>query len=310
MFRLVRLLRKLRPDVIHFQQAPIPLVDRWYLDALKRVAPLVSTVHNTTPFHGEASKLQRWGFSSFLSRFDHLFVHTEYSRRQLQEALGIPNERVSVLPGGLYNHYEGVNEQKPAQAAVHNTGDDQIILFFGNISHYKGLDTLIRAFAQLPGERLARSRLLVAGNPRIPMEPIKALAHEAGVGERIIWDLRFIPEDEVHTVFEGASVVALPYRHIDRSGVLTTALSYGKPVVATRVGGFAETLQDGVHGFLVEPDDPSAMAARLEEVLSDPNRARAMSEAVLRLAKGWHSWDTVARDTIQVYQSLCDRRPR
>jgi len=302
MFRLLRFLKRLRPDVIHFQQAPIPFVDRWFLGGLGRIAPLVLTVHNTTPFHGEASRLQRWGFGSFVSRFDHLIVHTQYSRRQLIEGLGIPGDRLSVLPHPLLDHHESKCAPESRRPGVPQAEDEQIVLFFGNVSHYKGLDILIRAFGRLPHERLRRTRLLVSGNPHIPMGPIMALAQEVGIEDRVEWDLRFIPDEQIHSVFARATVLALPYRHIDGSGVLAMALSHGKPMVATRIGGFAEILEDGVHGYLVEPEDPSAMAARLEDVLSDSNRARAMSDAVRRLAEGWRSWDAVAEETIRIYQ--------
>ena len=310
MFRVLRLLRVLQPDMIHYQQAPIPFIDRWFLGAFKRIAPVVSTVHNSTAFHGDASWLQRWGFGSMLRRFDHLMVHTEYSRQLLIEGLGIPSYRVSVLPGGLYDHYESAAEREPTCLAPEETETEQIILYFGNISYYKGLDILIRAFGQLPKARLSQARLLVVGNPRMPMEPIRTLAKEVGIEDRVTWDLRFIPEEEVHSVFSRATVVALPYRQIDRSGVLTTALSYGKPIIATRVGGFAEMLQDGVHGYLVDPGDPSEMAARMEDLLSDASRARAMGDAVRQLAKGWRSWDNVAQDLVQIYQELNHRRQR
>jgi len=307
MFRLPGFLRTLKPNIIHFQQAPIPCVDRWFLGSLRRIAPLVSTVHNTTPFHGEASRLQRWGFGSFLSQFDHLIVHTEYSRRQLIEGLGIASDRLSVLPIGLYGHYEGVARKEPTQLTIRETDGEQVVLFFGNISHYKGLDVLIHALAQLPKECLRNTRLLVAGNPQIPIEPIKVLAKEAGIEDNVEWDLRFIPEEQVHSVFERATVLALPYRHIDGSGVLATALRYGKPIVASHIGGFAELLEDGVHGYLVEPENPSALAAGLENILSNASRAQAMSGAVRKLAQGWCSWDAIAEQTIGIYQDLSNR---
>ena len=103
-------------------------------------------------------------------------------------------------------------------------------------------------------------------------------------------------------------VLSLPYRHIDGSGVLSTALQYGIPIVASRIGGFAEMLEDGVHGHLVEPENPSALAEGLEAILSDPIKARDMGEAVRGLAQKWVSWDDVAEQTVLIYQRLQDQR--
>ena len=303
MFRLPTLLKSLEPNVIHYQQAPIPLVDRWFLGGMRRIAPLVSTVHNTEPFHGDASRLQRWGFSAFLSRFDQLIVHTQYSLQQL-ERLGISADRISVIRGGLFDHYANLAEPGPTGVSEHQKNSEQNVLFFGNLSHYKGLDILIRAFAQLPEERLSKTRLMICGNPQMPMEPIQALAQELRVQDRIVWDLRFVPEEQIHGIFTRAAVLALPYRHIDDSGLLAMVARYGIPIVASRIGGFAELLEDGVHGHLVEPENPSALATGLENILSDANRARAMGDAVRNLADGWRSWDVVAQETIRIYEDL------
>lgn len=302
MLTLRSFLETLEPDVIHFQQAPLPLVDRWFLKGLRSVAPVVSTVHNTTPFHGE-HPLRQTGFLPFLSEFDHLIVHTEYSREHLLKELGDAAPPITVIPGGMYDHYEHLADHETQDAVA---PEERNILFFGNISHYKGLDILIRAFSELPPEQMRLSRLLVCGNPQIDIAPIKALATELGVQSHIDWDLRFIPEKEVHSIFERSTVIALPYRHIDRSGVFATVVKYGLPIVASRIGGFPEMIQDGVHGYLVEPENPAALAAGLAAVIADPKRSRKMGEAVKALADDWPLWESIAERTLRLYKGLRD----
>ena len=293
-------LKTLEPDVIHFQQAPLPLVDRWFIRRLRKIAPVVSTVHNTTPFHGE-HRIREMGFFPFLSEFDHLIVHTEYSREHLLRVLGDSAPPITVIPGGMYDHYENLADPETVEAVA---PEEQNILFFGNISHYKGLDVLIRAFAELPSEQVQRSRLLIYGNPQIDMAPVEALATELGIQSRIDWNLRFIPEQEIHGIFQRSTVIALPYRHIDRSGVFATVVKYGLPVVASRIGAFPEMIQDGVHGYLVEPEDPSALAAGLSLVLADPGSRHKMGSRVRALADDWPSWESIAERTVGLYESL------
>jgi len=301
MVRVGGLLRRVQPDVIHFQQAPVPWVDGWFLESLKRVAPVVSTVHNTTPFHGDAPWIQRRGFRFLIRRFDHVIVHTNYSRRCLVGELGVPDERISEVRGGVYDFYQRI-PGTPERSHVKPSED--VVLFFGNLSYYKGPDLMLEAFARLPASRRDRTRLLMAGNPKMPAKTLKQLASDLGIADRVEWDLRFIPDDEVDAIFSRATVVALPYRHIERSGVLTTALSYGKPIVANRIGGFAEMLEDGVQGFLVDPKNPSEMAARLDDVLADTDRARQMGKAALELARNWCSWDETAGQMVDIYSRV------
>ena len=311
MLRLVRLARKLRPDVIHFQWSQIPSIDRWFLPRLKRIAPLVHTVHNSTPLHGERPRfhrLQLQGYSAFLHRFDHLIAHTNYTRDTLVATAGIPADRISVIPHGLLDYYLRMDGATGSTSRYMIGEDEQVVLFFGGISHYKGLDVLVEAFGRLPRSTLVKTRLLIVGRPAIPIDPIRRTATALGVADRIIWDLRFVAEEEIDAVFSAATLVAMPYRHSDQSGVLMTAVSYGKPIVASRIGGFVELIEDGVHGRLVEPENPAALAAALADILEKRELAQKMEGAVRQLAIQWPSWDIIARETIRVYQDLKDHR--
>jgi glycosyltransferase involved in cell wall biosynthesis len=135
------------------------------------------------------------------------------------------------------------------------------------------------------------------------VESFKATAKKRGIDERITWDLRYIPDDEIATLFEAADVVAFPYREIDQSGALMTALQFGTPIVATRVGGFPEVLDDGTHGYLVDRDDNTGFSAALENLLRNPQRAKEMGAAVRSLAETTYSWEQIATRTIEVYEA-------
>lgn len=143
---------------------------------------------------------------------------------------------------------------------------------------------------------------MVAGYPAVSPESYRDLARELGIDEAVSWDLRFIPEREVAPILRRAAVIALPYTDVDQSAVLLTALAFGKPIVASRLGGFPETIEDGVHGFLVEPGDPQALADALERILVDRARAQEMSAAVERLARTTLSWPEIGKATMAVYQ--------
>jgi len=225
-------------------------------------------------------------------------VHSQFSKTRAIENGWVGKDRLHVIPHGVLDYYTKFPRDNPPAAEAGHT-----VLFFGAIEHYKGLDLLVRAFAKLPLHILSVSTLMVIGKPGIRMEPIRRLAASLGVGHRIVWKLRFVEEWEVASAFNSATVIALPYRDIDQSGVLMTALAFDKPVVATAIGAIPETIQNGVHGYLVPPNDVEALAAALERILRDPQIRASMEEAV-RLRHRDLCWDNIARRTNEIYSAV------
>ena len=113
------------------------------------------------------------------------------------------------------------------------------MLFFGLLRPDKGLDVLIEALPALVA-RVPGARLEVVGSPRMPIEPLQARARALGVADRITWDLRFVSDAEAAAAFARATVICLPYREIENSGVLAEALRHGVVPVTTAVGGLPE----------------------------------------------------------------------
>jgi glycosyltransferase involved in cell wall biosynthesis len=299
MLRLRGVLEAARPDVIHFQWAPLPVVDRRLMRLFRRIAPCVLTVHDTTPFNGSPnSSLQQLGARAVFEAFDHLVVHTEQGRQALRRR-GIADEKLSVIPHGVI---------ALGEAAAKPAGAERTILLFGKIKPYKGTDLLVEAFARLPEARRRTTRLKIIGEPFIDLEPLKARAAALGVGARIDWDPRYVGDAEIGAILADADLLVFPYREIDASGVLMGAFPYGKPIVASAIGAFRELLRDGEHGRLVPQEDAGALAAAIEDVLADPVRAAAMGARVRALADGIPGWDEIARRTIALYRRLGARR--
>jgi glycosyltransferase involved in cell wall biosynthesis len=269
----------------------------------------VLTVHDTEPFHGAASsRLQYVGFISALKEFDHYIVHTQYSKEALVRGFGLSEEHISVIPHGVFAYYRELISDTEKTWRHHQYEGKKKVLFLGVLKPYKGVDILLQAFARLP-EQVAKDAILqIVGYPKMPTDPLKALARELGVEGRVFWDLRFVDEAEVAAYFAEADIIVLPYRRIDQSGVLMVALAFGKPIVASRVGGFAETLQDGVHGFLVEPGNVESLAQALTRLLSDDELRARMASAVERLAGEELSWSNIAKQTVRLYQTLVEAK--
>jgi glycosyltransferase involved in cell wall biosynthesis len=294
MLRLTRLLRRERPDVIHFQWLPLPLVDRHMLARLREIAPLVLTVHDTNPFNGDpSSRLQAHGFLDCLAGFDRLIVHTTQGCERLV-AQGISRDRLVVLPHGAI---DGPGDDPPEDSMQ---GELTFVLF-GKIKPYKGVDTAIEAFARLPEALRARARLRIVGKPYMDLEPLHALLRARGLESRVSIEPRFVTDEEITTLFGPSAVAIFPYREIDTSGVLPQALAQGRPVIASSIGVFAESLTDGVHGHLAPADDVAGFAAAMAHCIEDRDFAATCGRNALSLSKSGMDWAAIGQLTAMVY---------
>ncbi len=295
MLLLLHRLRRERPDVIHFQWLPLPLVDGRLLGLFRKVAPLVLTVHDTNPFNGDPSaSLQQRGFFRSLNEFDRLIVHTAQGRERLCSA-GVPANRVLVLPHGML--------LDPPPYVDDPMKGSMTFLLFGKVKPYKGLDLLIEAFASLSPVLRGNARIRVVGKPYMNMVPLQALAERLSVADRLAIEPRFVGDDEVAGLFAPGTVAVFPYREIEASGVLSIALACGRPVIASNLGNFAETITDGVQGHLVPPGDVPALAAAMGHMLSDRDFAASCSRQARALVDAVPSWDGIAALTADAYRS-------
>lgn len=302
MLRLRRALRRFAPDVIHVQWMPVPGVDRHVFAGLGGAVPLVFTAHDTMPFNlAPSSRLQRLGWGESLGAFDAIIVHTRSARQRLH-ARGIDAARLAVVPHGLFSYAPVRPRTQRAQAPMIR------VMMFGSVKPYKGVDVLLRAVAQLPPGARRQLRVSVVGAPSPWAHGLPALVERLGVRNEVELDLRYVPDEEVGQVLASADVFAFPYREIEASGALMAALPFARPIVASRLGLFAELLEDDVHGALVPPEDPKALAAALARLTSDPGLRGRMGTAVARLAGETPSWGTIAARTEEVYASARQRR--
>lgn len=160
------------------------------------------------------------------------------------------------------------------------------LLFFGFIRDYKGLDLLLKAFAD-PRIRESRLKLLVAGEFYTDPEPYHDLIRESGIGERIILSNDFIPGSEVVNYFCAADLVVQPYKSATQSGVTQVAYHFDKPMVITDVGGLSEFVPDGKVGYVVKPD-PAEIADAILRFYREDRAGEFSANAALEKRK--YSW--------------------
>jgi glycosyltransferase involved in cell wall biosynthesis len=271
--RLVRRIEQLDPDVVHVQWLPRPEHDlRW----LRRVAddrPVVLTAHDVLPRRAKA--LRAW--PDVLETAERVVVHSHRAVEQLVE-LGLDRERIARIPHPVF---EG--DELPAPSG-------RTLLFFGLIRDYKGLDVLLEALPGVPD-----ARLVVAGDPLDPVE-------QTELNGRVEWRLGFRPDAEVRELMGQAAVVVLPYRRLDSSGVLATAIGYRRPVVVTDVGSLGEIVREFGAGEVVPPGDAQALAQGIERLLEP--KALAAAHAGAERAAAELTWARSAAEHDRLYREV------
>jgi glycosyltransferase involved in cell wall biosynthesis len=280
--RLLSRLSALEPDIVHVQWLPRPELDRRWV---RRLGPRsVFTAHDVVPRRERA----RAAWPGLLGWFGRVVVHSDRAVRQLLD-LGVEREKLRRIPHPVFER-----ERELAAPA------GRTLLFFGLIRDYKGLDVLVRALRDVP-----EARLVVAGDPVDPVEPVRALARELAVDGRIEWRLGYVPEDEVPELLERATVVVLPYRRLDSSGVLATAIGYGRPVVVTDVGALGEHVQEFAAGRVVPPGDSRALAEACRGLLQNRTELERAA-AGARAAAAALTWDGAAEAHERLSEELVD----
>ena len=164
----------------------------------------------------------------------------------------------NALPYGLTPHplYDNFGDKVSRDEAIKELGLDvgtRYILFFGLIRDYKGLDLLLRAFAdkRLRGKKV---KLIVAGEFYSNAEKYEQLEDELQLAEHIVWCKGFVPADKVRYYFAAADLVAQPYKTATQSGITQIAYHFERPMLVTNVGGLAEIVPHGKVGYVVAPD--------------------------------------------------------
>jgi glycosyltransferase involved in cell wall biosynthesis len=290
------------PDLVHLQWSPLPAFDARRLESLRRRGiPCVLTAHNARPHAGEPGF--PWQRRRLHGAADLVVCLSRAVAAELASQHLSPRPPVVIPAGATVAHGVG---RDAARRRLGLPPEAPIALFFGLIKPYKGLDVLLAAFAQVR-QRLPDARLLVAGAPRAPARPLYRAVHRAGLQGSVTLDLRYLPAGELPLYFAASDVVALPYRAASQSAVATLAHSWGRPVVASRVGGLAEQVEDGVTGALVPPGDPDRLAAALAALLSDLPQAATMGARARERLHRVQPWPRVAAATLEAYRSAARR---
>lgn len=273
---------------------------------------LIFTAHNV---NGEArdgndTLVNRLSLKFMYRIVDHIFVHTERMKQQLIDDFDVHKSRVTVIPFGI-NNYVPTSQITCGEARekLHLESKHKVVLFFGQIAPYKGLDCLILALKRL-NTLHDDIRLIIAGGIKEGWDQywntIQGMVDTHELSKYIVRRIEFIPDEEAEIYFKAADVLILPYRNIYQTGVLFLGYNFGLPGITTDVGSLSEDVVEGETGFVCKPENPEDLARKIDMYFNsdlfknlEKNRGK-----IIEWANKKYSWEVVAERTCRVYEDL------
>lgn len=254
----------------------------------QRVPKIAFITDNVVPHENRPGDmaLTRFAFGAV----DHFIVHSDAVERELLRVA--PNAKYVKLPHGIFDIFDQPISRTDARQTLGLPQDAPVILFFGYIRKYKGLDILLRAVPALL-QRMPDLRVVVAGEFYSNEEEHRSLIALLGIPEKnLLLATDYIPNGEVAKYFSAANVVVLPYRSATQSGIVPIAYQFDRPVIVTDVGGLRESVIDGVSGLIANEPTPEAIADKVLRFFDDQLETKLALG--VKEQKQKYSWDTLA----------------
>jgi glycosyltransferase involved in cell wall biosynthesis len=312
--RLIRYSLNAKPGIFHILwNNKFEVFDRTALTAYYKVLgkKVVMTAHNVNAAKRDANDtfINRLTLRLQYRMVDHIFVHTDQMKRELRSDYGVAEQCISVIPFGINRTVP--DTALTAAEAKERLGlkcHEKVVLFFGNIAPYKGLEHLVEAMGMIAPLR-PEYRLVIAGRVKEEFSywrQIQDRIARLGMLPIVKQRIEYIPDEETEIYFKAADLLVLPYKHIYHSGVLFLGYSFGLPVVASDVGSLKEDILEGKTGWVCKPENSQDLAKAIEEYFQSElfRNLNVRRLEIQRFANERYSWEKVGVKTCRVYRHL------
>lgn len=300
--RLGRIVRNFHPNILHLQWLPFLEccgIEYYFLKWFKRInknLKLVLTVHNIYPhnFNDKQKEAYQKRFIKVSALVDSFILHTKVSCCELNTEFGVSLDNINVIKHGVF-----VPESVPKRSR--KVDGKCRLLMFGYQSYYKGTDLLIEAVKKLPVDLQAKIIVKIVGRVSEGLLPKVNENHE-----NIFWKNAFLSDDELNEEIVNADVLVYPYRKISQSGALLLGLSFRKPIIASNLPSFVETLAKYPPEMFFEAGNANSLKETIEKYLSFDNVFKWQLVDILSEIKEDNSWEASAKETLDFYRELSD----
>ncbi|MFQ5864020.1 MAG: glycosyltransferase [bacterium] len=281
-------IRRHKPDLIIFNYwmpffAPCFGSMCWFTKIFTKTKVLY-ICHNIIPHERRLGDVALTKFA--FKKADYFIVLSEVVKQQLLELF--PNACYRKIPHPVFSVFGEAIDKNKAKKEIGTSGQ-RVILFFGYIRAYKGLDLILKAMPEIVKE--LNVKLAVVGEFYDHEQKYRKLIKELGIERNVLIHAEFIPNEKVSLYFCAADVVVLPYRSATQSGIVPLAYHFGRPCIVTDVGGLAEVVIHSKTGFVVKADDPRELADAVIRFYLE-NKEQEFSKNV-KEEKKKYSWENV-----------------
>lgn len=259
------------------------------------------------------------GENAVMEAADRIIAATQAEQSQLETLYGVDPKKVTIIPPGVNVHHFYPIPQDEAKEAIGISTTDRMALFVGRIEPLKGLDTLIRAMAILKKTcksfRCPHYLVIIGGDSEetqnhmsAEMEALQNLCQELGLDEMILF-LGKRGQTTLPYYYAAAEVVVMPSHYESFGMVALEAMACGTPVIASRVGGLAHLIQEGITGYFVPAQDPDALAEKLRLLFIDNELRERLGSQAAAYANGF-GWEVITSQMVNVYSDLVNAKSK
>jgi len=293
-----------------------PLGERTLLNAYFKLLgkKVVFTAHNVdgrARDGGRRTLLNRLSLIFLYRTVDHILVHTEKMKVELIEQFGVAEQKVTVVP-------YGINDVVPVSSATRLAArrefglepDERVLLCFGNIAPYKGIEDLLRALAILVRVE-GPFTLILAGRVRDRScesywADLESLIEELQLSKYVRKEIRYIPDEDIGLLFRASDVSVLPYRRVYQSGVLALSFAQGVPVIVSDVGCLSQDVIEGETGLVSRSGDVPGLAGKIRTYFASDlfNDLETRALAIRKYGAERFSWTKNTELTVAVYRRV------
>lgn len=255
---------------------------------------LIHTFHELGNHSGELKPLRV--VESAIKDGSKVILHSQATYNRFLSLPNVNPDRVTMIPFGKFETCKLYVHEQNIPLPFNN--DKPILLFYGYIASYKGLDILAKSIEKIKAD-WDKFNLIIAGSGDDSSIPYFKSLHNCYVLNR------FLSNDEMMNLIRQSSVVLLPYRSASQTGIIPTCTLYGKPFIATNVGAFSESVIDGYNGLLIEPENPEAFANAIKRILDERNLLKNLAYGASKFGNGdKFDWNIIAKQTISFFYDI------